>query len=219
MEQKIGVLLNRQVSITGCGRTDAGVHASEFFAHFDIEELPFMKKDFLFKLNRFLPKDIVIYDLFKVNNDMHARFSAVLRTYKYYISQIKDPFNQQFSYFFNGLLHVEKMNKAASMLMQFDDFTSFSKLHTQTRTNMCMVTEAKWERVENQLKFTITANRFLHNMVRAIVGTMINVGKRKLSPTDFEEVIAAKSRQKAGASVPAHGLFLVAIGYPEMENN
>lgn len=215
MEQKIGVLLNRQVSITGCGRTDAGVHASEFFAHFDIEELPFMKKDFLFKLNRFLPKDIVIYDLFKVNNDMHARFSAVLRTYKYYISQIKDPFNQQFSYFFNGLLHVEKMNKAASMLMQFDDFTSFSKLHTQTATNLCKVSQAQWDINEDgKLVFTISADRFLRNMVRAVVGTLLEIGKEKMPPESIIDIIKAKDRTQAGFSVPARGLFLEKVRYP-----
>ena len=214
LEKKLGVMLGNTTQITGCGRTDAGVHAREFYAHFETDELPFEPRDFVYKLNRFLPKDIALYDLFNVNEDMHARFSALSRTYKYYLNRVKSPFTNRYSYFFNGHLDIEAMNKAAILLTRYSDFTSFSKLHTQTATNLCKVSEALWEEMENSnLVFTITADRFLRNMVRAVVGTLIEVGKGKITPDDVGLIIEAKDRSKAGFSVPANALFLEKVEY------
>jgi tRNA pseudouridine38-40 synthase len=208
-------MLGDKTPITGCGRTDTGVHAREFYAHFDSEKMPFEPKDFVYKLNRFLPADIAIFDLFEVNPDMHTRFSAVSRTYKYYINTRKDPFNTKYSYYFNGDLDVATMNRAAKYIVEYDDFTSFSKLHTQTATNICKISEATWEVFDDgRLVFTITADRFLRNMVRAVVGTLIEVGKKRITPEDVKSIIEAKDRSKAGFSVPANGLFLEKIKYP-----
>ncbi len=215
LEQKIGLMLNETVSVTGCGRTDTGVHAREFYAHFEVKTPILSEKDFVFKINRFLPKDIVIYELFKVEESMHARFSAISRTYKYYISRIKNPFENRFSYFYNGSLNVDKMNMAAAILLEFNDFTSFSKLHTQTNTNLCVVSEARWDSFsEGKLIFTITADRFLRNMVRAVVGTLFEIGKEKIPPESMFDIIKAKNRSRAGFSVPAAGLFLEKVQYP-----
>lgn len=212
--EKLSLLLQEKVSIVGCGRTDTGVHARVFFAHFEVNELPFEKKDVIFKLNSFLPSDIVIYDLYKVSPDFHSRFSAISRTYRYYISLVKDPFNEKNSYYYNGFLDIESMNIACSYLLNHSDFTSFSKLHTQTTTNNCVIKLAKIERINNMLVFTITADRFLRNMVRAIVGTLIEIGKGKLNAKDINNIIEAKDRNVAGFSVPAHGLFLEKVTYP-----
>ncbi|RLD87678.1 MAG: tRNA pseudouridine(38-40) synthase TruA [Bacteroidetes bacterium] len=214
LEQKLSLMLNQSVTIIGCGRTDTGVHAREYYAHFEVETFPFNEKDFVFKINRFLSKDIAIYGIVEVDETMHARFSAVLRTYKYYISRKKNPFEQEVSYFYNGFLDIAKMNRAATMLLSFNDFTSFSKLHTQTATNFCNVSKAEWECVgEEKLIFTISADRFLRNMVRAIVGTLLEVGKGKMTPERMVEIIEAKNRSEAGFSVPAKGLFLEKIAY------
>ena len=214
--EKLSLLIHEKVSIVGCGRTDTGVHASEFYAHFEVVELRFTEKDLVHKLNSFLPSDIVIYDIYKVAPDLHARFSAVSRTYRYYISLIKDPFNEKTSYFYFGNLNIDAMNKASSYLSNHTDFTSFSKLHTQTATNNCDIQHAKFEFINNKLVFTITADRFLRNMVRAIVGTLVEIGKGKLIPEDINRIIEAKDRNGAGFSVPAHGLFLEGIVYPEL---
>ncbi len=215
LEEKIGLMLGVKTPVTGCGRTDTGVHAREFYAHFDSEKMPFEPKDFIYKLNRFLPADIAIFDLFEVNPEMHTRFSAVSRTYKYYINTRKDPFNTKYSYYFNGDLDIAAMNHAAKYIAEYDDFTSFSKLHTQTATNICKISEATWEVFDDgRLVFTITADRFLRNMVRAVVGTLIEVGKKRITPEDVKSIIEAKDRSKAGFSVPANGLFLEKIKYP-----
>ncbi len=215
LEQKLSLMLNRPVAVTGCGRTDTGVHAREYYAHFEVEALPFEEGDFVFKINRFLSKDIAIHDIFEVDEQMHARFSAVSRTYQYHISRVKNPFEQEVSYFYNGALDVAKMNKAAAMLLSFNDFTSFSKLHTQTATNLCSVSKAEWACVSDEkLVFTISADRFLRNMVRAIVGTLLEIGKGKMAPEKMVEIIEAKNRAKAGFSVPAQGLFLEKVEYP-----
>ncbi len=215
LENKLGLMVGKKVSVTGCGRTDTGVHAREYYAHFEAYGLPFNSNDFVYKLNRFLPTDIAVYDLFEVDNELHARFSAVSRTYKYYINQKKNPYNTRFSYYFNGALDFEAMNRAAVLLKEYDDFTSFSKLHTQTATNLCSIEKAAWEAFDDGvLVFTITADRFLRNMVRAIVGTLIEVGKGKITPDGVRLIIEAKNRSKAGFSVPATGLFLEKIKYP-----
>ena len=215
IESKVSILLGEKIQITGCGRTDAGVHAREFFAHFNSEDFKFDPNDFVFKLNRFLPKDIAVFDLFEVDDEMHARFSALSRTYKYYINRKKSPFGRNYSYFFNGNLDVKAMMRASEYIREYSDFTSFSKLHTQTATNICQLEKAYWEDYEDgRLVFTITANRFLRNMVRAIVGTLLEVGKHKIVPEAVKNIIEAKDRSRAGFSVPAYGLFLEKITYP-----
>jgi len=211
--EKLSLLLHEKVSIVGCGRTDTGVHARDFYTHFEVNELKFTEKDLVYKLNSFLPSDIVIYDIYKVAHDFHARFSATSRTYRYYISLIKDPFSESTSYHFVGNLDVELMNKACLFLYDYTDFTSFSKLHTQTVTNNCIIQLAQFEAINNQLVFTITADRFLRNMVRAIVGTLVEIGKGKMKPEEIKSIIEAKDRSKAGFSVPACGLFLERVSY------
>ena len=215
LNDKLTALLGESINVVGCGRTDAGVHAREFYAHFEVDKLGFSEKDLTYKLNRFLPEDIAIDKIFAVDKEMHARFSAVSRTYKYYIARRKSPFNSLFNYFFDGQLDVEAMQLASTFLFQHEDFTSFSKLHTQTATNNCKIIVAKWELVDNELIFTITADRFLRNMVRAIVGTLLEIGKGKLKPQEMQKIIEAKDRSRAGFSVPAKGLFLERIVYPD----
>ncbi len=215
LNDKLTALLGESINVVGCGRTDAGVHAREFYAHFEVDKLGFSEKDLTYKLNRFLPEDIAIDKIFAVDKEMHARFSAVSRTYKYYIARRKSPFNSLFNYFFDGQLDVEAMQLASTFLFQHEDFTSFSKLHTQTATNNCKIIVAKWELVDNELIFTITADRFLRNMVRAIVGTLLEIGKGKLKPQEMQKIIEAKDRSRAGFSVPAKGLFLEKIVYPD----
>ncbi len=213
LEEALSKILRHPINVVGCGRTDSGVHASKFFAHFETHK-KIDAKSLLFKVNCIISFEIALYKIYKVDSEMHARFSANSRTYHYFINPIKDPFYFKTSWFMHQDLDLVKMNQACAHLLGSHDFTSFSKLHTQTRTNDCTISEAKWEKIDNQLRFTITADRFLHNMVRAIVGTCVNVGKGKITPLDFKEIIELKSRQKAGASVPAHGLFLVDVTYP-----
>lgn len=213
IEGKLSLILGMKVNLTGCGRTDTGVHARWFYAHFEVPE-PFPDESGLvYKLNSFLPNDIVVYDIFQVDKDMHARFSAVKRTYRYYISRQKDPFHIDQRYFYFGVLNVEAMQQACRFLVGEQDFTSFSKLHTQTATNVCTVTTASWKQEGHQLIFTIAADRFLRNMVRAIVGTLLEIGKGKIKPEDVKKIIEAKDRSQAGFSVPAKGLFLEKVEY------
>lgn len=213
LTEKLMLMLKEDLHIVGCGRTDTGVHARMFYAHFDINSEIEGIRDFIYKLNSFLPRSIAIYDLYLVDNEMHTRFSAKSRTYKYYISTQKNPFKENFSYQFLPKLNVENMNRAAELLLDYTDFTSFSKLHTQTATNNCDISHAKWEETDDMLVFTITADRFLRNMVRAIVGTLIEVGKGKMKVEDFKKVIESKDRGEAGFSAPAKGLFLHDVGY------
>jgi tRNA pseudouridine38-40 synthase len=206
----------KPLSIVGCGRTDTGVHASEFFAHFDLENAiqPEALEELTFRLNKQLPKDIVIFRIFMVDPDLHARFHAISRTYKYHIHTRKDPFLNLYSYYLYGDLDPNLMNEAAGMLKEYDDFTSFARLNAQTATNICNITQAYWERVDHRIVFTITADRFLRNMVRAIVGTMLNLGQHKIILEDFKKIIEAKDREQAGKSAAARGLFLVSVTYP-----
>lgn len=213
INEKLSLLLNEKINVVGCGRTDTGVHARDFYAHFDTKELITDPRDMGYKLDRFLPMDIAIQDIYKVPKDKHARFSAVSRLYKYYINRVKDPFVQGQSYFYHGQLDVEKMNEATLYLFEYTDFTSFSKLHTQNNHNNCTILEARWEKVDNGLVFTIKADRFLRNMVRAIVGTLMEIGKGKPEPDEIKRIIEAKDRSKAGFSVPAEGLFLEEVSY------
>jgi len=215
INEKLSTLLGEPVNVVGCGRTDTGVHAREFYAHFEVAQpIRWKVKDFVFKLNRFLPHDIAVYFLKEGPNDLHARFSATSRTYRYYISQRKDPFSRDLSMEYTGHLNMEAMQEAASYLKNYTDFTSFSKLHTQTATNNCKIQEAFWATEGSYLVFTITADRFLRNMVRAIVGTLLEIGKGKMKATDIKTVIEARDRSRAGFSVPAQGLFLEQVNYP-----
>jgi len=213
MEKALSVLLHEEISVIGAGRTDTGVHASFFVLHFDSLNVDLEGKTLVHKLNRFLPDDIAVQKIWKVDEGVHARFSAISRTYKYFIVTVKNPFQTETSFLYTGMLDVRKMNEAAKVLFEFEDFTSFSRLHTDVKTNLCQIYQAEWIFHENQLIFTIKANRFLRNMVRAIVGTLLEVGKGKLTVDGFRNIIEKKDRAAAGASAPAHGLFLVDIEY------
>lgn len=213
IEKALSTLLKEKISLVGAGRTDAGVHAKYFIAHFQINlELENLDK-IIYRLNSFLPFDIVIYNIFKVKDDLHARFSALSRTYKYYINLTKNPFKKESSYYINFQIDFDKMNEAAQKLFNYKDFTSFSKLHTDTKTNNCQIYHAEWQYDGNDAFFEIKADRFLRNMVRAIVGTMLEVGKNKITINDFCKIIESRNRSNAGFSVPAHALFLTDIEY------
>jgi len=217
IEKCLSLLLRQpRIALTGCGRTDTQVNASCFYAHFDIEDSlsPNHLQQLTDKLNSFLPKDIVIYRIFMVNDDAHARFDATSRTYKYFISLRKDPFNFSQRMFSYRKLDVDTMNKAAALLLVNEDFTSFSKVHTQVNNFICHISYAQWGRQGDDLVFTITANRFLRNMVRAIVGTLIEVGLGRITPDDFQNIINQKDRCKARMSAPACALFLADVQYP-----
>lgn len=211
----LSTVLRREVEIVGAGRTDAGVHARLMVAHFDFDAVPdgVMLAD---KLNRLLPPDISVYRIREVTTDAHARFDAVYRTYKYYITLRKDPFARHYAWRIFQPLDFNKMNEAAKTLFDYTDFTSFSKLHTDVKTNNCRIMQAYWEQTgDDEWVFTIQADRFLRNMVRAIVGTLVEVGRGKLSVDGFRRVIEEKNRCSAGTSVPGHALFLVDVGYPD----
>lgn len=213
INKALSTILQQKIFVMGAGRTDSGVHAKQMFAHFDYD-VEFDIKNIVFKLNNFLPYDIVIHDIFMVRNDANCRFDAYSRTYKYHIIQQKNAFNKR-AYLFKQNLDLNSMNLAADYILGEQDFTSFSKVNTQTFTNNCNVMFANWKKVDNELIFTIKSNRFLRNMVRAIVGTLIDVGIGKNDPSMIRKIIAAKDRSNSGASVPAHGLFLYKIEYPE----
>ncbi len=217
VEEKMQLVLKQKTEIVGCGRTDTGVSAKNYIAHFDYDlENLIEKKDYwLHKLNTILPESISINNLQKVKDNSHARFDAINRTYHYFLHQHKDPFIHNSSFYFYGNLNFELMNLAATELFNYTDFTSFSKLHAQTKTNNCKITKAVWQQLENkQWRFTITADRFLRGMVRAIVGTLLLLGKNKISVNDFKKIIEAKTRQHAGNNAPAYALFLTEINYP-----
>jgi tRNA pseudouridine38-40 synthase len=204
-------------NVIGCGRTDAGVSAGSFYAHFDHDKAfsPDILKKLTFRLNRFLPQDIVIFEIRPVLPGAHARFSAKWREYEYQIIRQKDPFNFHHAYFAHGDLDIEKMNLCAALLSGRQDFQSFSKVNTQVNNYFCEIQKAIWVEEDHLLKFTIRADRFLRNMVRAIVGTLLDVGRGKISVEEFQRIIASHERAKAGYSVPAKGLTLTGVGYPE----
>jgi tRNA pseudouridine38-40 synthase len=212
MNKAFSVLLHAPINLMGAGRTDTGVHAKEMFAHFDFEstlDIP----NLVHKLNSYLPKDIVINTIIPVHNEAHCRFDALKRTYEYHIHTHKDPFLEDLSWYFYQHLDVGLMNEAAKLLLDHIDFQCFSKVNTDVNTFDCTIFEANWKQENNCLVFTISANRFLRNMVRAIVGTLVNVGLHKITLVDFNAIIESKSRDKAGFSVPAHGLYLTEIAY------
>lgn len=214
IEKALSTILRKPTPIVGAGRTDTGVHARQMFAHVDIDELPAEKERFVRGLNSLLGPDIAIYDLREVAPDAHARFDATSRTYRYYVHHRKDPFLQKQS-FFTAPLDYDLMNEAAEKLLHVDDFTSFAKLHSDAKTNICRVTKAEWTKIApDHYVFTITADRFLRNMVRAVVGTLVDVGRHKLTPRQFEKIIEKRDRCAAGTSMPAHALYLEEITYP-----
>ena len=213
LQESLSTLLRQTVEVVGAGRTDAGVHARMMVAHFDWDE-NIDGKQLTYKLNKLLPPDIAVQEVKQVSDELHARFSATRRTYHYFIHIGKNPFLQAYSWQIPFALDFEKMNEAAKIILEYKDFTSFSKVNTDTKTNLCDQHEAYWEEVSpGQWRFTITANRFLRNMVRAIVGTLVEVGRGKISIEDVRQVIEAKDRCRAGESVPGKALFLVDIKY------
>jgi tRNA pseudouridine38-40 synthase len=216
LDEALSVVLNEKITTLGAGRTDTGVHAMFFCAHFEstIQDITHAK-NLTYKLNSYLPNDISVTTIKKVLPDANARFSAISRTYTYYISHLKDPFSENTSWLVHNDLNISVMNKACGVLLNNSDFTSFSKLHSDTKSNICKIYEAGWVQRENLLVFTIKADRFLRNMVRAIVGTMVDIGSGKTTLKEFGEIILAKDRCSAGKSAPAKGLFLTDIEYPE----
>ncbi len=215
LEKALSVALQTKTIVVGAGRTDAGVHARLMVAHFDSTNEFVKSEEFVSKLNNILPHDIAVSKIVEVVSDAHARFDAVSRKYEYLLVQQKDAFLTDFSMRLTYPLDFETMNLAANKLKAYSDFTSFSKLHTDVKTNNCTIYQAQWELREGVWVFTIEANRFLRNMVRAIVGTLIEVGRSKVDVQQFCEIIEAKDRCKAGASVPAKALYLVDIQYPD----
>lgn len=204
---------NSPIQVVGCGRTDTGVHAHHYVLHVDLNEIKDCE-NFIFKLNRILPESIAIHSMKPVASDFHARFDATSRTYRYFIHQKKDPFKQSDSWYLKQNIDFEAMNIAGQLLLGMKDFTSFSKLNTDVKTNICTVTNAKWVAVdENNYYFEITADRFLRNMVRATVGTLLEVGLGKATPESIITILEAKDRGAAAVSVPAHGLFLWEVVY------
>lgn len=213
-EHALSTICREPIAVTGAGRTDTGVHAAYYVAHFDAEKEDLDRKEFVRKLNRFFNADIAVWGISKTGPEAHARFSAVSRTYHYYIHQLKDPFLQEISWYYPVHLDTDKMNGACALFKGQHDFTSFSKLHTDVKTNRCTVHDARWIREGHRLVFIITADRFLRNMVRAIVGTMVMVGNGKIDTEDFLRIMELRDRSQAGTSVPPEGLFLTDIEYP-----
>ena len=214
INKALSLLLRQNINVTGAGRTDTGVHASFFVAHFDSDITMSHTEKLIDKLNRFLKKNIVIKDIYAVHPEAHARFSATSRTYKYYIDKNKNPFTYPFTYRPHPLPDIQLMNKACELLLRYEDFTSFSKLHTDVKTNICHLMEACWQETDEQFIFTIKADRFLRNMVRAIVGTLLEVGQDHITLEQFQQIIESKDRCNAGTSVPGNALFLCDITYP-----
>jgi tRNA pseudouridine38-40 synthase len=217
LTKAISTILKTEIELVGAGRTDSGVHAKQMFAHFDYDleiDVPYLSH----KLNSFLPKDIAVLDFHKVHDEAHARFDAKKRTYEYQIHNKKDVFESDNSWYYQHDLNVDKMNEACKILFNYIDFECFSKVHTDVNTFNCKISEAHWKQSGNQLIFTITADRFLRNMVRAILGTMVNIGLGKIEVADLRTIIESKNRGKAGFSVPAHGLYLVNVSYPYIED-
>lgn len=214
LEKALSTLLKNTIDVVGAGRTDAGVHARQMFGHFDLNG-EFDTKELIFRLNSLLPNDIAVQQILRVKNDAHARFEATSRTYEYWITKEKNPFYSEFSHHIKQDLNMDEMNNAAQLLIAHSDFQCFSKSNTDVYTYICDVTKAEWSYGHERLVFTITADRFLRNMVRAIVGTLLDVGKGKTTIADVKMILASKDRAKAGASVPAKGLYLTKIEYPE----
>lgn len=215
LNEKFSRVLSENIYITGCGRTDTGVHARDFYAHFDSEknDLHVDPRIWLFRINNTLPKDIYIKQIIPVKEAANARFDAYSRTYRYYVTRVRDPFAIDLTAYMYRELDINLMNEGAKLLMTYTDFSSFKKSNTQVKTNDCKLTEAFWTEENNLLVFTITSNRFLRNMVRAIVGTLLRLGEGKITLSQFKQIIEDKKRSNACFSAPASGLFLEDIKY------
>lgn len=216
VQKALCFMLKEKKEVIGCGRTDTGVHARDFYAHFDHIELSNEDLEMLTqKLNGYFHSEIRFFNILRVKNDASARFCAISRTYQYFVANQKQPFNNDFSLYYPHALDIETMNVCASLLMKYTDFTSFAKLHAQTTTNLCTVSECFWRAEGEYLVFTISANRFLRNMVRSVVGTLLDVGKGKLTKEEFTAIIEGKSRSLASSSADAKALFLTKVEYPQ----
>lgn len=213
LEKCMSTILSSEISLTGAGRTDAGVHAEQMFAHFDHENE--LEKNIIFRLNSLLPEDIAVRHIFEVKEESHARFDAQERVYKYLINPNKNVFSNDLAYNYFYPLNLDKMNEACKLLLSHTDFQCFSKSNTDVKTYYCKLNFARWQRSDDAIRFDISADRFLRNMVRAIVGTMINIGTSKITIDDLERILESKDRSEAGYSVPAEGLYLTKIIYPE----
>jgi tRNA pseudouridine38-40 synthase len=218
INDKLSVILRKNIETTGCGRTDTGVHATQFFFHADIDELNYPPEELLFKLNGILPPDISVNNLYPVEANKHARFDALKRTYTYLIHTRKNPFLHNRSWLLYKLPDITIMNKACNLLLNNKDFAAFCKSNSNNKTTLCMVYEAFWKKNETGLEFKISANRFLRNMVRAIVGTMVALGKNEITIAEFEQIIQSKNRKFAGESAPACGLYLSKVEYDFIKN-
>ncbi len=213
LNRALSTLLREEIQVVGAGRTDTGVHASFYVAHFDTCQSLEYPEQTVYKLNRILGKDIAVSRIYPVATDKHARFSAISRTYQYFIDKNKNPFTCEYAWKVYPLPDIRLMNEACQVLFEYRDFTSFSKLHTDVKTNNCIIMDAHWKDTGKQLVFTIKADRFLRNMVRAIVGTMVEIGQGKLTLADFRRIIESRNRCNAGTSVPGHALFLCHVDY------
>lgn len=213
LERSLAILLREPVAVTGAGRTDSGVHARLMVAHFDYSVL--LPENFVQRINSILPGDIAVHKVRLVMSDAHARFDALSRTYEYHVHAGKNVFAAQRSVKLHREPDYELMNQAASLLMEYTDFTSFSKLHTDVKTNNCKIIMARWSPTAEGWMFTISADRFLRNMVRSVVGTLLEVGFGRMSLEEFRAVVEVRNRCKAGVSMPACGLYLTAVEYPE----
>lgn len=220
LDKALSTYFRQEVASLGCGRTDTGVHATQFYAHFDLVDVAeSIVENSLNGVNALLPYTIAVHRIFEVAADAHARFDATARAYQYHLHFNKDPFKLNRSWLHKGKLEVEKMNQAAALLPNYTDFSCFSKSNTQTYTNNCKIEYARFEEHPNGLVFSIKADRFLRNMVRAIMGTLVMVGNGSIAVHDIEEIIESKNRGNAGQSVPACGLYLVAVEYPYVSND
>ncbi len=214
LQKCLSTILRTEIEIMGSGRTDTGVHATHQVAHFDaVEEIE--TDQLVYKLNSFLPMDISVQSIRRVNDEAHTRFDAVQRSYQYFIHQAKSPFQEKLSYYYPKAVDMALMNQAAQKLLGEQNFESFSKVKTEVNTFICTINEARWEKQNDSLVFHVTANRFLRGMVRALVGTLLDVGLGKLTVTDFVNIIESRDRKQAGRAVPAHGLYLTRVVYPD----
>lgn len=214
LEKALSTLLRQKVEVVGAGRTDTGVHAKEMFAHFNFDMIDDLE-ELVYRLNALLPEDIAVQQIYNMIPEAHARFDALERTYEYWVVQEKNPFYTDAAHLVKYPLDMGLMNKAASLLLEHTDFECFSKSNTDVKTYLCDVRQAIWKEKEDKLVFTITADRFLRNMVRAVVGTLLDVGMGKMVPSEIHTIIASKDRSKAGVSVPAKGLYLTKVLYPK----
>lgn len=214
LDEALSTLLRQSIETVGAGRTDTGVHAKEMFAHFEIDRIE-DRTELVYRLNALLPEAIAVQHIFEVSADAHARFDAIERSYEYWIVQEKNPFYTDFAHYLKHPLNIIEMNTAAAVLLAYGDFECFSKSNTDVKTFRCAITKAIWEVQGEKLVFTITADRFLRNMVRAVVGTLLEVGQEKWTVADVKRILNEKDRTQAGPSVPAKGLYLTSVLYPE----